>query len=134
MVTRFSDTLFTILYCFCGAIANTCHAMSALISPYRLAVFKCNVVHRAVFNTLTASDTGIICLKCSSFHKELIKNRIYRTTHETVIEIVSWYRKRVFCLNTGNSVHNSSLSILYNFSCFLCSVPTEAAAETKKII
>ena len=120
MITRFSYTLFAILYCFCGAITNTCHTVSTLIPPYRLSVFKYNVILWAVFNTLTASDTSIICLKCSSFHEELIKNRIYRTTHKTVVEIVSWYRERLFCFNTGNGIHNSRLSIFYNFSCFLC--------------
>ena len=120
MITRLSYALFAILYCFCGAITNTCHTVSTLIPPYRLSVFKCNVILWAVFNTLTASDTSIICLKCSSLHEELIKNRIYRTTHKTVVEIVSWYRERLLCLNTGNGILNSRLSIFYNFSCFLC--------------
>ena len=125
MVTRFSYTLFTILYCFCGAIANTCHAMSALISPYRLAVFECDIVHRAVFNTLTASDTSITRPECGGFNEKFIKDRIYRTAHKTVIDIVSRYRERLLCLNTSNDVLNRRLSIFYNYSCFLCFRYTE---------
>ena len=99
MITRFSHALFAVLYCFCGTITNTCHTVSTLFSPCWLATFKCNIVHWAVFNTLTAADTSIICLKCISFHEEPIKNRIYRTTHKTIVKIISCCRKRLSFLN-----------------------------------
>ncbi len=43
-VARFSDALFTVLYRFIRAAANTRHAMSAVFAPHGFIVFKADIV------------------------------------------------------------------------------------------
>lgn len=94
--------------------------MRALRSPYRLSAPVCYIVHRAFFRTLSATNTGIICLKGVGLNEKLIKYRVYRTAHKAVIEIASRCGKSLSRLNAHNGLLKRWLCSFHDAPGFFC--------------
>lgn len=62
-VPLFSFGDLSVLNGLCGTVCYTRHTVSALVSPYRLFVFKLYVVKRAKLYTLAAAYTAILGAK-----------------------------------------------------------------------
>ena len=89
MIPWLSPALFAVLDGLFRAIADARHAVGAVFSPDRLAVFQMDIVQGAQLHALTAADTGFRCPEGIGFYKEAIEHRVYRAAHKAVVEVVS---------------------------------------------
>ena len=78
-VARFSDALFTVLYRFIRAAANTRHAMSAVFAPHGFIVFNADIVQRTHTDAQSAAFTAAACRKAVSLYKHTVKNTNYQS-------------------------------------------------------
>ena len=94
MVARFSDAFFAVFYGFRRAIAYASHAMRAVFSPFRFAVIKGDIVHRAIFYALSAPDTSIFRSEGFRFYDKAVKYRVYGSAHKAVVKVISRFLER----------------------------------------
>ena len=96
MISRFADALLAVFNGFRRAEADARHAVSAILAPNRSLIFQFNVVERAHFCTLAASDAFVIRRKGVRLDKEFIKHRVDYIAHELIISISSRLSKFLF--------------------------------------
>ena len=93
--------------------------MGTVFAPHRLFLPKLNIVHRTFSNTQSASSTGFTCFKIIRFYNHFIKNRVHRSTHQTVIQIIPRYRKFLLLLNTFDCCLNIRFRFCRNLLCLI---------------
>ena len=93
--------------------------MGASFAPNRLAVFQRDVVHRTALRTLPAANAGIRYGKSIRFHKKFVENRVDRTAHKAVVEVVPRRREWLIALNRRNSSVNARLGLGDDFVRFV---------------
>ena len=102
MIPRLTDALFAVLDRADRTIADARHAVGTVLAPNRLAVFQRDVIHRTALCALPAADAGIRDSKGIRFDEAFVEDRIDRTAHKAVIEIVPRRRERLVGLNRGD--------------------------------
>lgn len=96
MISRFADALLAVFNGFRRAEADARHTVSAILAPDRFTVFQFNVVERAHFCTLAASDALVICRKGVRLDKEFIEHRVDYIAHKLIISISARLSKFLF--------------------------------------
>ena len=99
MIPGLAEALFAVLDGLRRTVADARHAVGAVAAPDRLAVLNHDVVHRAEPGALTAAGAGIAGRKSICFDEERIEDRIHRTAHEAVVEIIAGRRERLIGRN-----------------------------------
>ena len=110
-ITRFANTSLSIFNCLLRTITNTSHTVCTILSPNRFSINKLNIIHWTFLSTLIATSTCILDFKSICFNKEMIKKRINKSAHKTIIKIMTWFQKNFSFSNIFNS-------FLYIYFCF----------------
>ena len=84
MVSRFTNTHFSVFDCALGAVADALHAVDAFIVPDRLAGYKLDVVRKAIYRAFAAAYARIGGVKLLCLDKHGVKRGIYDAAFELV--------------------------------------------------
>lgn len=75
-ISRQSLVVLSVFDSFGGAFAYTRHTVGAVFSPYRLSVFKPNIIQRTSLGTFTAGDTRVGNIKFLRVNKNWIEKGV----------------------------------------------------------
>ena len=83
-IASFANAVFAIFDGFGRAIADASHAMGAMIAPNRLPGCQMNVVQRAEFHALSATDAVVGGVKLFGIHKVCVEALIDRAAFQLI--------------------------------------------------
>ena len=104
MIARFSDALFPVLDAFRRTVRDARHAVRAIFSPYRPAVFLTDIVQRTKLHASAAACTPVSRCKSARLYTERIKHPVHRSAHHAIEKIISRFCKFLRCGYPGDHV------------------------------
>ena len=99
MIPRFSAAFLSVFNGFCGASADTGHAMGAILIPDRTIVLHGDVVHGTSIYASSASGTGVQRIERTCLDTETIETGIYKATFHSICQSNRLLRERLALAN-----------------------------------